>query len=159
MTVVRALLGRLGHFWYVLPCTAILLAGIGTCGLIDVTDPDRFTIEASVADRTGLRSAVLARQYHADSGATVRCVWIVGGSGPGPGPSRRLAQDCAAIATSPDVPIRLDWRPNGRLVLTLQAATTVSPLAAARDSPCYFHAAKRPDHVCYRDEIIDIARQ
>lgn len=146
---------RLGPFWYAIPSTFVVLLGLATCNFVDITDFDTFRVETSVANANGTRSAVLVRQWHSDSSATVKCVWVLAGPPPSPGPSPRRSLSCALVATDPDAALELRWQPNGKLLVKLPSGTT-SSASAPHHSRCYFERDKIGKHVCYAPELIEI---
>ena len=153
---MRRIAARIGMFWYVVPSLFVVALGMATCSLIDILDFDRFEVVSSVADRSGMRSAVVVHQHYSNSSATVTCVWIIAGPPPRKGPSNRLAPSCVLVATEPHLPIALSWQANGRLLARIPADATA---LRGEDSfeRCYFHSEELPRHVCYRPEMIDVA--
>lgn len=147
---------RLGPLWYAIPSIAVALLGLATCSLIDVTDFDTFHVETSVPDSSGARSAVVVRQWHADSSATVKCIWLIAGSPPSIGPSVRRAPACALIATDPDAKLELRWQAGGRLRVTLPPGVAISA-SEPIDSRCYYEASTLgPRHVCSVPRLLDV---
>jgi hypothetical protein len=146
---------RISWVWYFVPSVAVVLVGLATCSLIDVADFDTFVIEGSLPHPSGIRSAVVVRQWHADSAATVKCVWQLTGSAPRPGPSPRLADRCVLVATDPEFPVRLVWQRNGRLAAEFPAVPTTA-IADHRSMACYFEREKLGSHVCYSPSDIDV---
>ncbi len=152
----RAIVGLLaGPFWYAIPCVLVVVLGLATCSFIDVTEFDTFEVEGSVPDRGGMRHAVVMRQRHSDSGNTVKCVVIVAGPAPTPGPSRRLAESCALIAPEVDTRFTLSWQANGRLKAILPAGSR--PVSGeVIESKCYFETGKGSGFVCYSNVQLDV---
>jgi hypothetical protein len=143
--------------WYAIPSLVVALVGLATCSLIDITDFDTFRVEASVANANGTRSAVVVRQWHSDSSATVKCIWLVPGAPPSTGHSMRMAPTCALIATDPGLRLELQWQTNGRLRVTLPPGTTTSA-SDPIDSRCYYETETLgPRHVCYVPHLLDAA--
>lgn len=155
---LESLLGwaaRLGPLWYAIPSLFVVLAGVATCSFVDTPEYDRFEVVSSVANSGNTRAAVVTRQRHADSGATVICVFLVVGPAPPPGPTRRLTETCALVAADADAPLTMRWLPNGRLGVKLHAG-----FAAAASEPlgerCYFERDAR--RVCYRPQLVEIEK-
>lgn len=155
MCMMRRIAARIGMFWYVVPSLFVVVLGVATCSLIDVPEFDRFEVVSSVADRSGVRSAVLVHQHHSDSSAYVTCLLIIAGTPPAKGPSPRLAPSCALIATDTSMPITLSWQPNGRPVAALPRGATLLR-GQEKLTRCYFEAEALQRHVCYRPEMIDV---
>ena len=156
MSPLTAIAARLGAWWYVIPSLAVVLLGLATCNMIDVVDPDRFEVTASIVHPSGTRAAVIVRHTHADSGAKVACIWIVAGPAPTPGPVKRLAQSCVLVSTVADMPLDVRWQPNGRLRVTLPPGVGHSTSDVV-DQRCYFEHNKLGAHVCYWPQNVDIA--
>jgi hypothetical protein len=146
---------RISWAWYFIPSAAVIVLGLATCNMIEIADFDTFHVEATVPHPSGVRSAVIVRHRHADSSATVKCVWLLAGSAPRPGPSNRLADRCVLIATDPQLPLRLVWQRNGRLAAEFPAVPT-SMISNHRSMHCYFEHEKLGSHVCYSPREIDI---
>lgn len=144
---------RIGMLWHGLPALIVVAGGLATCHLIETPDPDGYIVERSIVQ--GSRAAVLLRHTHADSGATVRCIWIVAAPPPSPGPTRRLAETCVLVAADGEADLQLRWAPTGKLVARLPAG-----VAAVTSEPpharCYFEAASLPKRVCYMPQSIQI---
>ena len=146
---------RLGLGWYAIPSLFVILVGVATCSLIDEPDLDRFDVVRTYPHPSGVRMAVVARQRHADSGSTFLCLWLVAAPAPSSGPTRRLAESCALVATNVDMNLDLRWRSDGRLGVKVPPGTGRSE-ADARRQQCYFEAEQLGWHVCYRPELIAI---
>lgn len=146
---------RLGPFWYAVPSAVVVLLGLATCNFVDTTDFDTFRVDASVANANGTRSAVLVRQWHSDSSATVKCIWLLAGPPPSSGPSPRRSPSCALVATDPDATLVLRWQANGKLQVRLPPGTT-SSASDPGHSRCYFERAELGKHACYSREQIEI---
>lgn len=146
---------RLGPWWYAIPSILVVLVGVGTCSLIDTPDHDRFDVLSSIATPGNARAAVVTRQRHADSGTTVACVFLVVGPPPGTGPTRRLTETCALVATDADTPLVMRWLANGKLGVKMPAgfgALASEPLGER----CYFERDVR--RLCYRPLLVEIER-
>ena len=146
---------RLGSFWYAIPSAIVVLLGLATCNFVDTTDYDAFRVEASAENATGTRSAVVVRQWHSDSSATVKCIWLLAGPPPSSGPSVRRSPSCALVATDPDAALALRWQPNGKLLVKLPPGTTASP-SDPYHSRCYFEWDQLGKHVCYSPEQVEV---
>jgi hypothetical protein len=146
----RVLLGRLGAFWYLIPVVIVIITGLATCTMIDVVDLDRFEVEQSVADRSGVRHAVSGTHYHADSGETVACVWLTVGPAPSAGRASRPGEGCVLVARKSQL-LRVSWQASGKVKAVLAAGS--EPLA---DKDCYFLLENEPRRVCYSSQRVDV---
>ncbi len=150
---VLDLAARLGPWWHAVPALIVLAAGLATCHLIETPDPDGFIVERSIVQ--GNRAAVVVRHSHFDSGVTVKCVWLVAVPAPSPGPTRRIAESCALVASDSEADLKLSWQPGGRLLVRLPAGTE----AIASEPPhsrCYFETERAPPRVCYMARGVQI---
>lgn len=146
---------RLGPLWYAIPSTIVVLLGLATCNFVDVADVDTFRVEASVSNAGGTRSAVIVRHWHSDSAATAKCIWLLAGPPPSPGPSVRRSPACALVATDPEAALHLRWQPNGKLMIKLPPDTKASP-STLDHARCYFERAELGRHACYSPEQVDV---
>lgn len=149
-------MSRLGGWWYAIPSLLVVGLGLATCHLIEErADFDTFEIESVLPQGGGQRSAVLVRQHHADSSATVRCIWIVSGPPPSPGPTRRLTESCALVAADRNAVLEIQWLRSGKLGVRVHAGT--SPIGGEKiDGSCYFETKEKPRQVCYRTPLVEI---
>jgi hypothetical protein len=144
---------RLGPWWYAIPSLAVILAGVATCSMIDTPEHDRFEVVGSIATPGNARAAVVTRQRHADSGATVACVFLVVGAPPGSGPTRRLTETCALVATDADTPLVMRWLANGKLGVKTPVGFSAQASEPLADT-CYFERGAR--RLCYRPQLVQI---
>lgn len=155
--VLLRLAARIGPWWYAIPSALVVLAGLATCHLVDVPDVDSFEVVASHPHPSGVRSAVVMRQRHADSGATVTCLVVHAGPAPALGPSRRLADQCSLVAPERTAIAELAWLPSGKLKVRL-ASPTRAIAAEPLDLQCYFAAGETDAPACYRPQVVEFAR-
>ncbi len=155
LSSVRVWAARLGPWWYAIPSMLVVLVGVATCSLVDTPDHDRFVVVSSVGNLNGTRAAVSTRQRHADSGATVTCVFLVVGTAPGSGPTRRLTETCALVATDADTMLAMRWLPNGKLGVKLPDGSVALATEPLGDT-CYFERDVR--RICYRPQLVEIEK-